>query len=54
MDPESNGHPSDEELNPSEPNQPHLGPVIDPMEEPSTVASAPDQTIPAQKPVNFP
>jgi len=41
-------------VNAAGPNQPHLRAVIDPMEEPSPDSGPIEQTIPAEKPVNFP
>jgi len=41
-------------VNPAGPNQPHLLPVIDPMEESETGPFGPEQPIPASEPVNFP
>jgi len=41
-------------INPAGPNQPHLDPVIDPMEEPVEVLEPAVQPIPAEKPVSFP
>lgn len=42
-------------INPAGPNQPHLAPVIDPMEEATEpVVATVDQTSPVTEPVNFP
>jgi uncharacterized RDD family membrane protein YckC len=41
-------------VNPAGPNQPHLKPVIDPMEESMPAVQSADQPIPVQKPVNSP